>query len=325
MTDNPLVDVRNLTKLFPIKRGFIRQRHVGDVRAVDDVTLYIRRGENLGLVGESGSGKTTLGKCIIQIYRPTRGEVFYDGQDLCKLDDGRLRKLRPRFQPIYQDPYSSLNPRHSVGRIVGEPLVIHNIAHGKKAAERVAELLTLVGLRPEFAQRYPHMFSGGQRQRIGIARALASNPEFLVCDEPVSALDVSIQAQIINLLDDLQTRLGLTLLFISHDLSVVRHISDRIAVMYLGRIVELSKSGDLYRDPLHPYSRALLSAVPIPDPPVERQRRRIILKGEIPSPLKPPSGCTFHPRCIDRIDICSKEIPPFKQRGDRWVACHLYE
>jgi oligopeptide transport system ATP-binding protein len=325
MTDKLLVDVRNLTKLFPVRKGFLITRHTGDVRAVDDVTLFIKRGENLGLVGESGSGKTTLGKCIIQIYRPTRGEVFYDGQDLCKLDDRSLRKLRPRFQPIYQDPYSSLNPRHTVGRIVGEPLVIHNIAHGKKAAERVGELLTMVGLRPEFAQRYPHMFSGGQRQRIGIARALASNPEFLVCDEPVSALDVSIQAQIINLLDDLQTQLGLTLLFISHDLSVVRHICDRIAVMYLGRIVELSKSADLYLAPLHPYSRALLSAVPIPDPPIERQRKRIILRGEIPSPLRPPSGCTFHPRCVERLEICSKEIPPFQQRGDRWVACHLYK
>jgi len=319
-----LIDVRNLCKFFPVTRGLIVERKIGDVRAVDDVTFQIKKGETLGLVGESGSGKTTIGKCILQLYEPTSGQVLFDGVDLCQADHALLRRMRRRMQIIFQDPYSSLNPRHTVGDIIGEPLVIHRLARGQKIKDEVARLLELVGLRPEFAQRYPHMFSGGQRQRIGIARALATSPDFMVCDEPVSALDVSIQSQIVNLMDDLRKKLGLTLLFISHDLSMVKHISERIAVLYLGRIVEMADSDDLYSRPMHPYSRALLSAVPIPDPRLERQRQRLILTGEIPSPLRPPPGCTFHPRCRDRMDICSKEVPPLKEREGRWVACHLY-
>ena len=324
MKDVTLLEVRDLSKMFPVTQGFIFSRHIGDIRAVDNVSFDIKRGETLGLVGESGSGKTTAGKCILQIIRPTSGEVIFDSVNLCQLSDAELRNWRWRFQPIFQDPYSSLDPRQTVGNIIGEALVINSLAKGRQVSERVSELLTMVELPPEMAQRYPHMFSGGQRQRIGIARALATGPDFLVCDEPVSALDVSIQAQIINLLYDIQTKLGLTLLFISHDLSLVRHISDRIAVMYLGGIVELALSDDLYSEPLHPYTRALISAVPIPDPPVERKRNRLILKGEIPSPLNPPAGCTFHPRCPERIDICDKEVPPFTKKRERLVACHLY-
>lgn len=324
MNDGILIDVRNLAKYFPVTRGLVFERHIADVKAVDGISFGIRHGETLGLVGESGSGKTTVGKCLLQLIRPTSGEILYEGIDLCKLSDGQMQALRPRMQPIFQDPYSSLNPRHTIEHIIGEPLRVHNLAKGKEVKERVAELLRVVGLEPYMAQRYPHMFSGGQRQRIGVARALATEPTFLVCDEPVSALDVSIQAQIVNLLDELRNRLGLTLLFISHDLSVVRHISDRIAVMYLGRLVELANGTDLYHNPLHPYSRALLSAVPIPDPAVEEQRQRLVLKGEIPSPLRPPPGCTFHPRCSSRIENCSQEAPEFKKLGDRWVACHLH-
>jgi oligopeptide transport system ATP-binding protein len=323
MMDGVLLEVRSLTKMFPVTRGFFVRRCVGNIRAVDNVSFEIKRGETLGLVGESGSGKTTLGQCVLQIIRPTSGDVVFDGADLCKLSESELLKMRQRFQPIFQDPYSSLDPRQKVGSIVGEALVINGLARGH-VSERVSELLTMVELPPEMAQRYPHMFSGGQRQRIGIARALATGPDFLVCDEPVSALDVSIQAQIVNLLDDLQTKLRLTLLFISHDLSLVRHISDRIAVMYLGRIVELARSADLYVEPLHPYTRALISAVPIPDPSVERKRHRLILRGEIPSPLNPPAGCTFHPRCQERVDVCDREVPPLAKRGERWVACHLH-
>ncbi len=318
-----LIEVRNLVKYFPVTRGLIVARHVADVKAVDGVSFVIRKGETLGLVGESGSGKTTVGKCLLRLYRPTSGEIIFEGVDLGKLDQEKLRALRVKMQPIYQDPYSSLNPRHTVAEIISEPLIVHGLASGRKARERVDELLQMVGLDPDFAERYPHMFSGGQRQRIGVARAIATRPDFIVCDEPVSALDVSIQSQIVNMLDDLKSQLKLTLLFISHDLSVVRHISDRIAVMYLGRIVELAPSRTLYDEPLHPYSQALLSAVPIPDPEIEEKRKRIILKGEIPSPLNPPSGCTFHPRCPVAIDICSRLVPEFREIRGRWVACHL--
>ncbi|MEW6142924.1 MAG: oligopeptide/dipeptide ABC transporter ATP-binding protein [Chloroflexota bacterium] len=318
-----LVKVRNLVKYFPVTRGLIIARHVADIKAVDDVSFAIHKGETLGLVGESGSGKTTVGKCLLRLYEPTSGQIVFDGVDLCKLDEASLRELRVKMQPIYQDPYSSLNPRHTVADIVSEPLIVHGLASGRRARERVDELLQMVGLDPEFAERYPHMFSGGQRQRIGVARAIATRPAFIVCDEPVSALDVSIQSQIVNLLGDLKSQLNLTLLFISHDLSVVRHISNRIAVMYLGRIVELAPSRNLYDEPLHPYSQALLSAIPIPDPEIEEKRRRIILKGEIPSLLNPPPGCTFHPRCPVAIDICSKQVPEFREISGRWVACHL--
>jgi oligopeptide transport system ATP-binding protein len=318
-----LLNVKNLVKTFPVTKGIIVERKVADVKAVADVSFTIKKGETLGLVGESGSGKTTIGKCVIQLYQPTSGVVDFDGVDLCKLHTEDMRKQRRRMQMIFQDPYSSLNPRMTVMDIVGEPLIVHNIASGEDMKQRVLKLLELVGLRQDMAYRYPHMFSGGQRQRIGIARALSTRPDFLVCDEPVSALDVSIQSQIVNLMDDIRKELGLTLLFISHDLSMVRHISERIAVLYLGKIVELAPSDVLYHDPLHPYSRALLSAVPIPDPRLEHQRHRIILTGEIPSPLRPPSGCTFHPRCRERIDICPKESPPLVEKNGRFVACHL--
>lgn len=318
-----LLEVQNLVKYFPVTRGLIIARHVADVKAVDNISFVIRRGETLGLVGESGSGKTTVGKCLLRLYKPTSGDIVFEGVNLSKLDESRLRELRVKMQPIYQDPYSSLNPRHTVADIVSEPLIVHGLASRRQARERVEELLQMVGLDPEFAERYPHMFSGGQRQRIGVARAIATRPAFIVCDEPVSALDVSIQSQIVNLLDDLKSQLQLTLLFISHDLSVVRHISNRIAVMYLGRIVELAPSRTLYDEPLHPYSQALLSAVPIPDPEIEEKRQRIILKGEIPSPLNPPSGCTFHPRCPVAIGICSKQVPEFREVRGHWVACHL--
>lgn len=324
MENNILVDVKNLVKYFPVTRGIIIQHKIADIKAVDGVSFFIRRGETLGLVGESGSGKTTIGKCILQLTEITSGQIIFEGTDLAHLKSGELRQIRPRLQPIFQDPYSSLNPRHTVGSIVGEPLVVHHLAKGQELRDKVSELLRLVELEPEMAERYPHMFSGGQRQRIGIARALATKPIFLVCDEPVSALDVSIQAQIINLLDELQTSMDLTLLFISHDLSLVRHISDRIAVMYLGKLVELATSNALYNEPLHPYTRALMSAVPIPDPAIERNRKRLLLPGEIPSPLNPPSGCNFHPRCPECMEICPKEVPVYKEYRRRWIACHLY-
>jgi len=319
----PLLEVKDLKMYFPITRGIIFQRHVGDVKAVDGVSFYIRKGETLGLVGESGCGKSTTGRAILQLYRPTAGHVFFDGEDLTRLRRGAMRQMRRRMQMIFQDPYASLNPRMSVGGIVGEPLEVHNLARGKEKRERVQELLREVGLNPYFINRYPHEFSGGQRQRIGVARALAVNPEFIVCDEPISALDVSIQAQVINLLEELQEKFNLTYLFIAHDLSVVRHISDRVAVMYLGKIVEIADRYTLYHNPLHPYTQALLSAVPIPDPVIEAKRKRIILVGDVPSPVNPPAGCNFHTRCPVVMEECKVDPEPeFKDVGDEhWVSC----
>jgi oligopeptide transport system ATP-binding protein len=321
--DDILVDVKDLRMYFPVTAGLIFQRKVADVKAVDGVNFFIRKGETLGLVGESGCGKSTTGRAILQLYKPTTGTVNFGGTDLVKLKGGDLRRFRRRMQMIFQDPYASLNPRMSVGSIIAEPLAIHNLAKGKARKDRVQELLTIVGLNPYYANRYPHEFSGGQRQRIGIARALAVEPDFIVCDEPVSALDVSIQAQIINLLEDLQERFGLTYLFIAHDLSVVRHISDRVAVMYLGKIAELADRNELYENPLHPYTKALLSAVPVPDPSVESKRERIILTGDVPSPLRPPPGCVFHTRCPIAIEECRERIPEWREiQHDHWVACH---
>ena len=317
-----LVRVENLKKYFPITRG-IFQRHAGDIKAVDGVSFFVRRGETLGLVGESGCGKTTTGRTILQLYRPTEGQVYFEGQDLSVTKGEQLRRMRRQMQMIFQDPYASLNPRMTIGSIVGEPLEVHNIAKGKEKRERVQELLRVVGLNPYFVNRYPHEFSGGQRQRIGVARALALNPSFIVCDEPVSSVDVSIQAQIVNLLEDLQAQFGMAYLFIAHDLSMVRHISSRVAVMYLGKIVELTGRHELYSNPLHPYTQALLSAVPIPDPVVEERRQRTILEGDVPSPAHPPEGCNFNPRCPVVMDICKKEDPEFKQvSSEHWAACH---
>jgi oligopeptide transport system ATP-binding protein len=323
----PLLDVRDLKMYFPITRGIIFQRQVGAIKAVDGLNFTMFKGETLGLVGESGCGKSTTGRAILQLYRPTNGEVFFEGTDITKSKGEDLRKMRRRMQMIFQDPYASLNPRMTVGSIIGEPLEVHNIGSSKKERqERVQELLKTVGLNPYFVNRYPHEFSGGQRQRIGVARALAVNPAFIVCDEPISALDVSIQAQIINLLEDLQDELGLTYLFIAHDLSVVRHISDRIAVMYLGKIVELADRDELYENPMHPYTQALLSAVPIPDPKIETQRKRIILEGDVPSPANPPKGCNFSTRCPRVMDICREQEPPFNEyKPDHYTACFLYE
>ncbi len=320
-----LLEVENLKMYFPILRGLIIQRKVGDIKAVDGVTFFIRRGETLGLVGESGCGKSTTGRAILQLYRPTSGSVRFDGKELTTMKGRELRHMRRRMQIIFQDPYASLNPRMTVENIVGEPLEVHGLAKGKAKRERVQELLAQVGLNPYFINRYPHEFSGGQRQRIGIARALAVDPDFIVCDEPISALDVSIQAQIINLLEDLQAERGLTYLFIAHDLSVVRHISDRVAVMYLGKIVELADRDELYQNPLHPYTKALLSAVPLPDPDVEAKRQRIILQGDVPSPANPPKGCNFHTRCPHAMDICREQEPAFVDvGGGHYVACFLY-
>jgi len=320
--DSVLLRVEGLKMHFPMTKGIIFQRQVGAVKAVDGLNFFVRRGETLGLVGESGCGKSTTGRAILQLYRPTAGKVLFEGKDLCKIGGEELRHTRRRMQMIFQDPYASLNPRMTVGDIIAEPLDIHHLASGKERGERVRQLLSLVGLASYFANRYPHEFSGGQRQRIGIARALAVEPAFIVCDEPVSALDVSIQAQIINLLEDLQDQLTLTYLFIAHDLSVVRHISDRVAVMYLGKIVELADRNELYRHGLHPYTKALLSAVPIPDPDVEARRERIILKGDVPSPVNPPSGCNFRTRCPMAIEQCAEVEPEFKEVSkDHWVAC----
>ncbi len=318
-----LLEVRRLCKYFSLTSGVILQRVVGLIKAVDDVSFFIRKGETLGLVGESGSGKTTTGRCILQLDRPTSGEVFFEGRDLAGVDENELRPMRRKIQVIFQDPYSSLNPRMTIGQIVGESLLVHRVVQGKaEYRERVQDLLLVVGLNPAMADRFPHELSGGQRQRVGVARALSVEPSFIVCDEPVSALDVSIQAQIINLLEDLQAQFDLTYLFIAHDLSVVRHISDRVAVMYLGKIAEVADRRELYENPLHPYTRALLAAVPIPDPAVEATRERVILKGEVPSPLNPPSGCVFHPRCPIAIPECSQVIPELREvSANHWVAC----
>ncbi|OGL20555.1 MAG: peptide ABC transporter substrate-binding protein [Candidatus Rokubacteria bacterium RIFCSPLOWO2_12_FULL_71_22] len=319
----PLLEVRDLVKEFHVGGGLFGKP--GVVRAVNGVSFTIRRGETLGLVGESGCGKTTTGRCILQLERPTRGEIVFEGRELTTLADAELRRVRRRMQVIFQDPYSSLNPRMTVGQIIAEPLAVHGIVPDRARREpRVQDLLRHVGLLPQHAHRYPHQLSGGQRQRVGVARALALEPSLIVCDEPVSALDVSIQAQIINLLEDLQAEFGLTYLFVAHDLSVVRHISDRVAVMYLGKIVELADRKSLYEDPLHPYTRALLSAVPIPDPALEAQRERIVLGGEVPSPLRPPSGCVFHPRCPIAVDRCRDEVPTLREiRPRHWAACLL--
>jgi oligopeptide/dipeptide ABC transporter ATP-binding protein len=323
--DEMLVQIKNLKMYFPVTSGILLQRKTAEIRAVNDVSLGILRGETLGLVGESGCGKTTLGKCILQLYRPTSGQVLFEGNDLCTMPSKQLRPLRQKLQVIFQDPSDSLDPRFTAADIIGEPMRIHGAPKGRARRERIEELLNIVGLAPYMANRYPHEFSGGQRQRLGIARALALNPNFIVCDEPISALDVSIQAQIINLLEDLQEKFHVTYLFISHDLSVVRHISDRIAVMYLGKLVELSDRDALYESPLHPYTQALLSAVPIPDPAVEAQRSVIVLKGEVPSPLNPPSGCVFHPRCFKAFEPCASAVPALVEVAQgHQVACHLY-
>lgn len=319
-----LIRVENLTKHFPITRGVIIQREIGAVQAVDNISFEIYEGETLGLVGESGCGKSTTGRTILQLHRATSGKVFYGDVDLTETTDDKMRAYRRDLQIIFQDPYASLNPRMTVGSIIAEPLEVHGIGTKKERRERVKELLALVGLNPYFINRYPHEFSGGQRQRIGVARALALNPKFIVCDEPIAALDVSIQAQVVNLLEELQEQFGLTYLFIAHDLSMVRHIADRTAVMYLGKIVELAKREDLYGKPLHPYSQALLSAVPIPDPVKERVRKRIILEGDVPSPSNPPTGCRFHPRCPIAEDICKEKEPEWREAyKEHWVACHL--
>jgi peptide/nickel transport system ATP-binding protein len=326
-SNGDLVQVENLKMYFPIKSGIVLDRHIGDVRAVDDISFEIRRGETLGLVGESGCGKSTVGRTLLRLYKPTAGRIVFDGQDITTLGERELQPLRRRMQIVFQDPFASLNPRHSVGRIIGEPLRVHGLARGRSATARVRELLDVVGLPADATTRYPHEFSGGQRQRIGLARALALNPDFLVADEPVSALDVSIQAQIVNLMEELQSRLGLTYLFIAHDLAVVRHISDRIAVMYLGWIVEVSPAEELYDDPLHPYTISLLSAVPIPDPEVERQRRPILLPGDLPSPANPPPACRFHTRCpYIQPTRCRDEVPPLRAiDSGHLVACHWAE
>jgi oligopeptide transport system ATP-binding protein len=319
-----LLEVRDLVKHFSVGGGMFGGR-AGTVRAVDGVSFALRRGETLGLVGESGCGKTTTGRCILQLERPTRGQVIFEGRDLGKLSDTDLRPMRRRMQVIFQDPYASLNPRMTVGQILAEPLAVHGVVPDRqRRRDRVRDLLLRVGLLPQHADRYPHQLSGGQRQRVGIARALAVEPSLIVCDEPVSALDVSIQAQIINLLEDLQSELGLTYLFIAHDLAVVRHISDRVAVMYLGKMVEIADRRELYDKPLHPYTKALLAAVPIPDPALEAQRVHSVLVGEVPSPLNPPSGCVFHPRCPIAIDRCRGEVPPLREvMPGHWAACLL--
>jgi oligopeptide transport system ATP-binding protein len=325
MTNGALVEATDLYKYFPIHAG-LTSRHIADVRAVDGVSFGIRAGETLGLVGESGSGKTTIGRLLLRLLPATKGEILFDGRSVLQMNRAEIRRLRRSMQIIFQDPFASLNPRMTVREIIAEPLRIHGIATGAGVEERVVELLRLVGLQPYHANRYPHEFSGGQRQRIGVARAIAVDPKFIVCDEPVSALDVSIQAQVINLLEELQERFKLTYLFIAHDLSVVRHISTRVAVMYVGKIVELADRDELYRNPLHPYTQALLSAIPIPDPAVEHRRKRIVLTGDIPSPVNPPSGCRFHTRCPVAFDRCVTEEPPLREYAPGHVAaCHWVE
>ena len=318
-----LLHVDNLTMHFPIYRG-VFQRQVGAVRAVDGVSFDVKRGETLGLVGESGCGKSTTGRSILQLYKPTAGKVEYEGTNLVGLKRETMRQMRRKMQMIFQDPYASLNPRMTVGQLVGEPLMVHSVATGEEINKRVEQLLELVKLNPAFSTRYPHEFSGGQRQRIGVARALALNPNFIICDEPISALDVSIQAQVVNLLEELQAQFGLTYLFIAHDLSMVRHISDRVAVMYLGVIVELTDREELYTNPMHPYTQALLSAVPIPDPVADAKRKRVILEGDVPSPANPPSGCRFRTRCPIAQAQCAESRPEFRElRPGHFVACHL--
>jgi oligopeptide transport system ATP-binding protein len=321
VVDGPLIEVRNVKKYFPITAG-VFSRHVADVKAVDDVSFAIKRGETLGLVGESGSGKTTIGRCILRLTEPTAGEILFEGTDITRIKPREMRALRREMQIIFQDPYASLNPRMTVGDIIAEPLKIHHLARGKEVDEKVNDLLKTVGLAPYHANRYPHEFSGGQRQRIGVARALAVSPKFIVADEPVSALDVSIQAQVVNLLEDLQEQFSLTYLFIAHDLSVVRHISDRVAVMYVGKLMEIATRDELYKRPLHPYTQSLLSAIPIPDPRIEARRERIILEGDIPSPVNPPSGCRFHTRCPIAYDRCVTEVPELLEYKGHFVACH---
>ena len=321
----PLLQVRGLRMHFPVTEGMIARRHIGDVKAVDGVDLAIQRGETLGLVGESGCGKTTMGRCILRLEKPTAGEILYNGIDIARLDRRELVALRRRIQVIFQDPYSSLNPRQKVGSIIGEPMMVHGVEKdARRRFDRVRELLSTCGLNPNFADRYPHEMSGGQRQRVGIARALALNPEFIVCDEAVSALDVSIQAQIINLLEDLRDKFNLTYLFIAHDLSVVRHLCQRVAVMYLGRVVELAECDELFDHPLHPYTTALLAAVPVPDPAVEAERAFQPVRGEVPSPINPPPGCVFHPRCPLAIEQCRRVRPELRElRPGHWVACDV--
>ena len=318
-----LIEVIGLKKYFPVIEGIVIQRKVAEVKAVDGVSFHIRKGETLGLVGESGCGKTTTGRCILQLDRPTEGAIVFDGVNLVELDQRALRPYRQKIQVIFQDPYSSLNPRMKIGDIIGEPIKVHGIVpDAGKRRRRVSELLSLCGLDPRYADRYPHEMSGGQRQRVGIARALSLNPQFIICDEAVSALDVSIQAQVINLLEDLREEFNLTYLFIAHDLSVVRHLCHRVAVMYLGKIVELAECDELYDNPLHPYTQALLAAVPIPDPEVESKREYRVVKGEVPSPMNPPSGCVFHPRCPLAVDGCSSAVPELREiRPGHWVAC----
>jgi oligopeptide transport system ATP-binding protein len=323
MSATPLLEVRGLAMHFPISEGIVVSRKIGEVKAVDGVDFTIARGETLGLVGESGCGKTTTGRCILRLERPTEGQILFDGQDISGMDRKGLTAMRRRMQVIFQDPYSSLNPRMKVGDIIAEPIKVHGVEPDAKRREaRVRELLSVCGLDPKFTDRYPHEMSGGQRQRVGIARALALDPEFIVCDEAVSALDVSIQAQVVNLLEDLRERFNLTYLFIAHDLSVVRHLCQRVAVMYLGRIVEMADVDELFDKPLHPYTQALLSAVPVPDPRVEAQRQFRPTKGEVPSPINPPSGCVFHPRCPVAVEGCKQTRPTLRElRPRHWVAC----
>lgn len=316
-----VIELLNLKMYFPITKGLLRRR-IGEIKAVDDISFAIRKNETLGLVGESGCGKTTTGRCILRLYKPTAGKILFNGTNISTMNEGQLRPLRCHMGAIFQDPYGSLNPRQTARRIVGMPLIIHGMADRKDFNDRVTELFQLVGLDPSMMDRVPHEFSGGQRQRLGIARALACQPTLIICDEPVSALDVSIQAQIINLLEELQEKLGLTYLFIAHDLSVVQHISNRVAVMYLGRIIEITNSKELYENPLHPYTKALISAIPVPNPVVERKRARVVLKGEVPSPADPPAGCHFHPRCNLATSECREAKPPLRDIGNSHeVAC----